>query len=114
MTAAAVAHAAAAVPAAVAADAAEATEATSDEFVAVERIVKTYGRQRVLDEVSLVLGSDEFVCLLGPSGCGKTTLLRILCGIEDADAGRIRLLGSDIAALPAAASSSSRMRCFRT
>jgi len=79
-----------------------AERARTPPFLAVEGIVKTYGRQRVLDDVSLALDGDEFVCLLGPSGCGKTTLLRILCGIEDADAGRIRLRGDDIAALPPA------------
>jgi iron(III) transport system ATP-binding protein len=44
----------------------------------------------------------EFVSLLGPSGCGKTTLLRILCGIEQADAGRILFQGEDITRWPAA------------
>jgi putative spermidine/putrescine transport system ATP-binding protein len=42
-----------------------------------------------------------FVCLLGPSGCGKTTLLRLVAGLDDPSAGRIRLDGTDITDLPA-------------
>ena len=38
--------------------------------------------------------------LLGPSGCGKTTALRVLAGLEDADAGRIVVGGKDISAVP--------------
>ena len=71
-------------------------------FLRVEGVVKRYGRAVVLDGIDLEVGDDEFVCLLGPSGCGKTTLLRILCGIEAADAGRIVLRGDDVTALPAA------------
>ncbi len=54
------------------------------------------------DRVDLDIGPQEFVCLLGPSGCGKTTLLRVLCGIETANAGDITLHGRDITAQPAA------------
>jgi iron(III) transport system ATP-binding protein len=71
-------------------------------FLRVEAVGKRYGASVVLDGVDLEVGDDEFVCLLGPSGCGKTTLLRILCGIESADAGRIVLRGADVTALPAA------------
>jgi spermidine/putrescine transport system ATP-binding protein len=43
----------------------------------------------------------EFTALVGPSGCGKTTLLRIIAGLELADAGRVCLRGKDITGLPA-------------
>ena len=62
---------------------------------------KAFGSSKVLRQVSLALGPADFVCLLGPSGCGKTTLLRILCGIETADAGQILLRGEDITHTPA-------------
>jgi putative spermidine/putrescine transport system ATP-binding protein len=43
----------------------------------------------------------ELVCLLGPSGCGKTTALRIVAGLEHADAGAVRVGERDIAGVPA-------------
>jgi NitT/TauT family transport system ATP-binding protein len=52
----------------------------------------------VLDDVSLALARDEFVCLVGPSGCGKSTLLRILGGLLAPSGGLARLDGSPISA----------------
>lgn len=46
-----------------------------------------------LDHVSLSVKSGEFISLVGPSGCGKTTLLRIIDGLEQADAGSRTLDG---------------------
>jgi NitT/TauT family transport system ATP-binding protein len=51
------------------------------------------GRVLALDGVDLRARAGEFVCLVGPSGCGKTTLLRILGGLEQASAGRVRVHG---------------------
>ncbi|MEE8445304.1 MAG: ABC transporter ATP-binding protein, partial [Alphaproteobacteria bacterium] len=41
--------------------------------------------------ISLSIAEGEFFTLLGPSGCGKTTTLRALAGLENPDAGKIRL-----------------------
>jgi NitT/TauT family transport system ATP-binding protein len=46
-----------------------------------------------LDRVSLDVRQGEFISLVGTSGCGKTTLLRIIDGLDDADAGEISLEG---------------------
>jgi NitT/TauT family transport system ATP-binding protein len=46
---------------------------------------------RVLDALSLRLGSGEVGALVGPSGCGKTTLLRIIAGLDGEYEGSIRL-----------------------
>jgi putative ABC transport system ATP-binding protein len=54
-----------------------------------------------IDDFTVARG--ERVLLLGPSGSGKSTLLALLCGIVTPDAGRIEVLGTDLARLPGAA-----------
>jgi len=44
---------------------------------------------QALDGVDLEIGAGDFVALLGPSGCGKTTVLRLLAGLDAADAGTV-------------------------
>ena len=46
------------------------------------------------------MNEGEIVCLLGPSGCGKTTLLRIIAGLETADAGEVTFNDHDLRAVP--------------
>ncbi len=57
----------------------------------IQKISKTFGSKKVLDNVSLVVPSGHWQVLFGPSGCGKTTLLRLIAGLEQPDAGVIRL-----------------------
>jgi sulfonate transport system ATP-binding protein len=52
-------------------------------------VVKRFGAREVLRGLDFEIGPSEFVALLGPSGCGKTTLLRLLAGIEQAQAGTV-------------------------
>ena len=59
--------------------------------IRIDRIAKSFGTTRALDEILLDVADGEFVALLGPSGCGKTTLLRIIAGLETQSAGRIVL-----------------------
>jgi spermidine/putrescine transport system ATP-binding protein len=71
--------------------------------VHVEQVTKRFaGNVTAVDRVSLTVPSGEFVCLLGPSGSGKTTLLRMIGGFEEADEGRVFLLGEDVTRLPPA------------
>jgi ABC-type Fe3+/spermidine/putrescine transport system ATPase subunit len=51
-----------------------------------------------LNDVSLTIGKDEFVCVVGPSGCGKTTLLNLLAGFEPPTLGHVRAFGHEIKA----------------
>lgn len=63
--------------------------------IQVRNIIKHFGSFKALDDVSLEFPTGELVALLGPSGCGKTTLLRIIAGLEQADAGQVFLEGED-------------------
>ena len=71
-----------------------------DDFLVIDHVSKTFGTQRAVDDVSLMVAKGEAFSLLGPSGCGKTTLLRMIAGFERPDSGRILLNGLDISALP--------------
>ncbi len=66
--------------------------------IEVRNIQKHFGGFVALDDVSLNFGSGELTALLGPSGCGKTTLLRIIAGLEQLDAGQVLLDGEDASA----------------
>ena len=63
-------------------------------------VSKTFGTTKVLDNVSLTVGDNEFVVFLGPSGCGKSTLLRMIAGLESVDEGEIRIGGRRVDQLP--------------
>jgi len=50
----------------------------------------------VLDHLNFEVQDKEFVCILGSSGCGKTTLLRLIAGLDEAQAGSIFLDGEEM------------------
>lgn len=69
-------------------------------ILAVENIRKTFGGATAVSDVGFTMAAGEILCFLGASGCGKTTLLRIIAGLERADAGTIRFEGRDMAGVP--------------
>ena len=70
--------------------------------IELQGIAKAWGDVTALHEVSLRIEPATFCVLLGPSGCGKSTTLRIIAGLEAASAGRLRIDGRDVTALPPA------------
>jgi ABC-2 type transport system ATP-binding protein len=70
--------------------------------LALTGLSKHFGRPAV-DGLDLTVARGEFYALLGPNGAGKTTTLRMVAGLLAPDAGRIEVLGIDLAADPAAA-----------
>ncbi|MCJ2541669.1 ABC transporter ATP-binding protein [Synechococcus bigranulatus str. 'Rupite'] len=69
--------------------------------VELRGLYKRFGDFVALDGIDLQIRRGEFFGLLGPSGCGKTTLLRILAGLEMADAGAVVIRGRPVGHLPA-------------
>jgi len=61
----------------------------------LRNITKYYGRNLILDNISLDIKDREFFCITGPSGCGKTTLLRIIAGLEGEYSGQVFFNGED-------------------
>jgi multiple sugar transport system ATP-binding protein len=59
--------------------------------LSLRHLSKRFGRQTVIDDVSLDIREREFAVLVGPSGCGKSTLLRLIAGLEAPTMGEIRI-----------------------
>ena len=64
--------------------------------ITIDGIVKRFGEQTVLQNLSLQIPDAAFYTLLGPSGCGKTTLLRCIAGFHDPDDGRLLFDQDDV------------------
>jgi lipopolysaccharide export system ATP-binding protein len=68
--------------------------------LAAFNIRKTYGRRRVVDDVTISVDTGEVVGLLGANGAGKTTTFYMLVGLEPAESGQIILSGRDVTRHP--------------
>ncbi|HQJ20992.1 MAG TPA: ATP-binding cassette domain-containing protein, partial [Bacteroidales bacterium] len=65
-----------------------------------EKLVKRYGKRKVVDQVSVELVQGEIVGLLGPNGAGKTTTFYMIVGLIKPNEGKIYLDDEDITPLP--------------
>ncbi len=65
-------------------------------MIAVEHLVKNYGRKEVLREMSIFADAGEITMLVGPNGAGKTTTVKVLAGLIQPDSGTARMQGFDI------------------
>lgn len=63
--------------------------------IRAESLTFSYGREPVVEDVSLAVTAGEFVALVGPNGSGKSTLLRLLLGLLEPASGRVELFGDD-------------------
>jgi putrescine transport system ATP-binding protein len=75
-------------------------DAKARSLLRVERLSKRFNGTVAVEQLSLDIYQGEFFALLGPSGCGKTTLLRLIAGFEQPNAGRIVLDGIDLGPVP--------------
>ncbi|WP_251342647.1 ABC transporter ATP-binding protein [Haloplanus halophilus] len=81
-----------------------ATEETTDRpldengtpVLELDDVSKSYGSERVIEELSLSVHDGEILTLLGPSGCGKTTTLRLIAGLERPNVGEVALDGTTV------------------
>src|SRR6266487_846460 len=67
----------------------------ADTAIVVENFTKSYGLNRVVDELQFTVLRGEIFALLGPNGAGKTTTIETLEGYRKPDNGRVRVLGLD-------------------
>src|SRR3954470_2753571 len=68
--------------------------------VSYEQASKAYGDELAVDALDLTVSDGELIVLVGPSGSGKSTALRMLAGLEEVDAGAIRIGGEDVTDIP--------------
>ncbi|HEY8416428.1 MAG TPA: ABC transporter ATP-binding protein [Limnochordales bacterium] len=68
--------------------------------VTLEHVHKRFGNVVAADDVTLAVKEGEFFALLGPSGSGKTTVLRMIAGFLQPDAGTITIAGRPVQAVP--------------
>ncbi len=72
------------------------TETKKKPVIEICQMTKSFGSQRVLDDINLNVYPGEIMVIIGSSGCGKSTLLRHLIGSLIPDKGSVKLFGRDI------------------
>lgn len=65
-------------------------------MIEIINLYKQYGKETILDNISIKLEGNAIYGLIGANGCGKTTLLRCICGLSRATKGKIIVMGKEI------------------
>jgi phospholipid/cholesterol/gamma-HCH transport system ATP-binding protein len=79
----------------------KATQSTTppESPIVIEDLRKSFGAQKVLNGIDLVVAGSETLAVLGRSGTGKSVLLKLMVGLQKQDSGSLRVLGQEIAKL---------------
>lgn len=67
-------------------------------MIKISNLTKYFGKNRILNNISLEVGRGEIIAMIGPSGCGKSTLLKCINGLESVTSGKIYIEGQEITA----------------
>ncbi len=73
-----------------------------EDAIVLDRVTKTFGDFKAVDDLTLNVSRGEVFGLLGPNGSGKTTTVNLVSGLSQPTAGRVSVLGHDLAVDPAA------------
>ena len=68
--------------------------------VDIRHIALSFGKTRVLKDITVSVEPGEFFALLGPSGSGKSTLLRLIAGFNQHQSGEVLIGGKDVTGTP--------------
>ncbi len=75
------------------------TEETKESLLETKSVSFSYTEgQRVLNDISVMIGRGEMTAIVGTNGAGKSTFSKVICGFEEPDEGTISLRGEDLAA----------------
>ena len=83
----------------------------TEPVIQVRGLVNQFGQQVIHDGVDLDVMRGEVIALVGGSGTGKSVLMRTILGLNRPHAGKIKLLGADVARMDAAARAATQTRC---
>lgn len=67
-----------------------------ENMIELKHISTSYGKEEILQDVSLLIKEGEFVVMIGPSGCGKTTLLKVINGLVIPQQGEVVVNGEKL------------------
>jgi branched-chain amino acid transport system ATP-binding protein len=70
------------------------------EALKLDKVYKSYGGLKILNDLSLIIGQGEYVGVIGPNGAGKTTLLNVITGALSCNSGQIFIFGHNVTNLP--------------